>query len=202
MLLSSLSRFRRLLPLGAGLAVRSMSQEADDTLVLDLRVDPQAGPGWRDIRVRGVDSKLRLALYRTVDYIRLSPERGFARPGRDRAPKFFQQFEVDGYTNGADGKKGTADDVKLGRVAPVRWKLEEYVKRNNDDDIEFVGTLDKAGLFIPALDGPNPERHLSEGNVGDVWVEAWYQPDDTQRPIGARAHLLVMPPRFLFPPIE
>ena len=112
------------------------------------------------------------------------------------------QFEVNGYTNGADGKKGTADDVKLGRVAPVSWKLEEYVKRINDDDIKFVGTLDQAGLFTPALDGPNPERDMLEGNVGDVWVEAWYQPPGAKRAMGARAHLLVMPPRFVFPPIE
>ena len=175
---------------------------SDDSLVLELRVDPQAEPGWRDVRIQGVDNTLRLAVYRQVDYIRLSPEHGFARPGGGRAPKIFQQFEVNGYTNGADGKKGTADDVKLGRVAPVSWKLEEYVKRINDDDIKFVGTLDQAGLFTPALDGPNPERDMLEGNVGDVWVEAWYQPPGAKRAMGARAHLLVMPPRFLFPPIE
>jgi quinohemoprotein amine dehydrogenase len=141
-------------------------------------------------------------VYQTIDYIRLSPEHGFARPGGGRGPKIFQQFEVSGYTTGADGKKGTADDVKLGRVTPVKWKVEEYVKRMNDDDIKFVGTLDDAGLFTPALDGPNPERHMLEGNVGDVWVEAWYQPQGAKRAMGARAHLLVMPPRFLFPPIE
>jgi quinohemoprotein amine dehydrogenase len=187
---------------GAGVSVQSVSQQADDTLVLELRLDPQAEAGWRAVRVRGVDSELRLTVYQTIDYIRLSPEHGFARPGGGRAPKIFQQFEVDGYTNGADGKKGTADDVKLGRVTPVSWKLEEYVKRINDDDIKFVGNLDQAGLFTPALDGPNSERYMLEGNVGDVWVEAWYQPHDAKRPIGARAHLLVMPPRFLFPPIE
>ncbi len=188
--------------LGAGVSVQSVSQQADDTLVLELTVDPQAEPGRRDVDVRGVSSKLRLAVYKTVDYIRLSPEHGFARPGGGRAPKIFQQFEVDGYTNGADGKKGTADDVKLGRITPVTWQLEEYVKRNNDDDVKFVGTLDQAGLFTPALDGPNPDRRMLEGNVGDVWVEAWYQPTNAKRSIGARAHLLVMPPRFLFPPIE
>ena len=187
---------------GAGVSVQSVRQQADDSLVLELRVDPQAEPGWREVRVQGVDGALRLAVYQQVDYIRLSPEHGFARPGGGRAPKIFQQFEVNGYANGADGKKGTADDVKLGRVTPVSWKLEEYVKRINDDDIKFVGTLDQAGLFTPALDGPNPERDMLEGNVGDVWVEAWYQPPGAKRAMGARAHLLVMPPRFLFPPIE
>lgn len=188
--------------LGAGVSIQSLSQQTNDTVVVEVTVDTRAEPGVRGIHVQGVSSKLSLAVYKAIDYILLSPEHGFARPGGERGPKIFQQFEVEGYATGADGKKGTADDVKLGRVAPVRWKVEEYVKRLNDDDIKFVGTLDDAGLFTPALDGPNPDRHMSEGNVGDVWVEAWYQPEGAKRAMGARAHLLVMPPRFLFPPIE
>ena len=27
------------------------------------------------------------------------------------------------------------------------------------------------GLFTPAKDGPNPQRHMMDHNVGDVWVE-------------------------------
>ena len=188
--------------LGDDVSIQSLSQQGNDTVIAEVTVDSQAEPGMRTIVIAGVDSKLSLAVYQTIDYIRLSPEHGFARPGGGRAPKIFQQFEVDGYTNGPDGKKGTADDVKLGRVNEVTWNVEEYVKRMNDDDIKFVGSLDDAGLFTPALDGPNPERHMLEGNVGDVWVEAWYQPQGAKRPMGARAHLLVMPPRFLFPSIE
>ena len=190
------------LSLGAGVSIQSFSQQGNDAIAAEVAVDAAAEPGVRAITIPGVSSKLSLAVYKTIDYIRLSPEHGFARPGGGRAPKIFQQFEVSGYTNGADGKKGTADDVHLGRVTPVKWNVEEYVKRMNDDDIKFVGTLDDAGLFTPALDGPNPQRHMSEGNVGDVWVEAWYRPEGAKRPMGARAHLLVMPPRFLFPRIE
>ena len=188
--------------LGDGISVQSLSQQGDDTIIAEVAVDAGAEVGMRGIAIAGVSSKLSLAVYQTIDYIRLSPEHGFARPGGGRAPKIFQQLEVLGYTNGPDGKKGTADDIPLGRVEDVKWNLAEYVKRANDDDIKFVGRIDNAGLFTPALDGPNPERHMLEGNVGDVWVEAWYQPDGAKRPMGARAHLLVMPPRFLFPPIE
>lgn len=188
--------------LGDGVSIQSLRQQGDDTIVAEVTVDTQAEPGRRDITILGVSSKLSLAVYQTIDHIRLSPEHGFARPGGERAPKIFQQFEVLGYTNGPDGKKGTPDDVPLGRVDAVQWNLAEYVKRMNDDDMKFVGTLDNAGLFTPALDGPNPERHMLEGNVGDVWIEAWYQPEGAKRPMGARAHLLVMPPRFRFPPIE
>jgi quinohemoprotein amine dehydrogenase len=68
--------------------------------------------------------------------------------------------------------------------------------------MRFVGAVDEDGLFTPANDGPNPQRPLSEANVGDVWVEAWYMPDGARRPIGARAYLLVMPPKYNFQPIE
>ena len=45
------------------------------------------------------------------------------------SPKVFQQFEAFAYLKGADGVKGTKDDVKLHRVSPVKWNLEEYIKR-------------------------------------------------------------------------
>lgn len=187
---------------GAGLTVRSLARSRDDTILAEVVAAKDAPSGPRRVKIDGVMGEVPLYVYRQVDYIRLSPERAFARPGGVRTPKVLQQFEVIGYLNGADGKKGTEDDVPIGRVGPVRWQLNEYVRRMNDDDLRFVGTIDEAGLFTPAVDGPNPQRHLSEGNVGDVWVEAWYQPDGMKRPMGARAFLLVMPPKFNFQPLE
>lgn len=187
---------------GAGLAVQSLTRSQDDTLLAEVVVAKDAPQGPRQVKLGGVMGEVPLYVYEQVDYIRLSPERAFARPGGVRTPKVLQQFEVIGYLNGADGKKGTDDDVPIGRVGPVRWQLNEYVRRMNDDDLRFVGTIDETGLFTPAVEGPNPQRHLSEGNVGDVWVEAWYQPDGMKRPLGARAFLLVMPPKFNFQPLE
>ena len=154
------------------------------------------------MKLDGVAGEGKISVYDQVDYIRVLPERGFARPGGIRTPKIFQQYEAVAYANGPDSEKGTDDDVRVGRVDPVRWKLEEYVKRPNDDDIQFVGAIDEAGLFHPNEDGPNERRHMLEGNVGDVWVEAWYHPEGVKRPMGARGHLLVMPAKFVFPPIE
>jgi quinohemoprotein amine dehydrogenase len=188
--------------LGAGVKVQSVSQSGDDTLVAEVVAEKEAEIGPRQAKIQGVKGEVPLYVYKAVDYIRLSPEQAFARPGGVRTPKVFQQFEVFAYLNGKDGVKGTDDDVKLGRVGPVKWNLQEYVKRNNDNDMQFVGTVDENGLFTPANDGPNPKRHLSEGNVGDVWVEAWYKPDGAKRPMGARSFLLVMPPKFNFQPIE
>ena len=188
--------------LGEGVTVRSLSQSGDDTVIAEVVTDNGAKAGPRQATIRGVEGKIPLYVYTTVDYIRLSPEQAFARPGGVRTPKVFQQFEVFAYLNGKDGVKGTKDDVKLGRVGPIRWNLEEYVKRNNDDDVQFVGAVDENGLFAPANDGPNLQRHMSDENVGDVWVEAWYKPDGAKRSMGARSFLLVMPPKFNFQPIE
>jgi quinohemoprotein amine dehydrogenase len=188
--------------LGEGVKVQSLSQNGDDTVIAEVVADKEAQVGPRQAKIQGVEGEFPLSVYRTVDYIRLSPEQAFARPGGVRTPKISQQFEVFAYLNGKDGVKGTKDDIKLGRIGPVKWELEEYVKRINDDDVRFVGAVDENGLFTPANDGPNPQRHMSEENVGDVWVEAWYKPEGAKRPMGARAHLLVMPPKFNFQPIE
>ncbi len=187
---------------GEDVGVLSLRLDDSRTLVAEVFARAGVAEGPRPVSVKGVAGTGQVAVYEAVDYIRITPERGFARPGGIRTPKIFQQYEVLGYTNGPDNAKGTDDDVKLGRVGPVKWNLEEYVKRPNDDDIQYVGSVDQTGLFQPNADGPNPKRHLMEGNVGDVWVEAWYTPEGAKRPMGARAHLLVMPAKFVFPPIE
>ena len=187
---------------GEGVGVLSLRLDGNQTIVAEVFAKAGVAEGLRAVSIQGVEGEGQVAVYEAVDYIRITPERGFARPGGIRTPKIFQQYEVVGYANGPDNAKGTDDDVKLGRVGPVKWNLEEYVKRPNDDDIQYVGAVDQTGLFHPNEDGPNPKRHLMEGNVGDVWVEAWYTPEGAKRPMGARAHLLVMPAKFVFPPIE
>ena len=187
---------------GEGVGVLSLRLDGNQTIVAEVFAKAGVAEGPRTVSISGVAGTGQVAVYEAVDYIRITPERGFARPGGIRTPKIFQQYEVVGYANGPDNAKGTDDDVKLGRIGPVTWNLEEYVKRPNDDDIRYVGAVDQTGLFHPNEDGPNPKRHLMEGNVGDVWVEAWYTPEGAKRPMGARAHLLVMPAKFVFPPIE
>lgn len=188
--------------LGEGVKVQSLTQSGDDTIVADVIVEPAAKFGPRQGKISGVHGEAPLSVYSTVDYIRLAPEQGFARPGGIRAKKIMEQFEAIGYANGKDGVKGTNDDVRLGRVTPVKWNVEENVTRVNDDDVQFVGKVDESGLFIPAEDGPNAQRERLDHNVGDVWVEAWYTPEGAKRPMGARAPVLVMPEKFNFQPIE
>lgn len=187
---------------GEGVGVLSLTLDGPNQVSAEIYAKAGVREGIRTVKLDGVAGEGKISVYDQVDYIRVLPERGFARPGGIRTPKIFQQYEAVAYVNGPDSEKGTDDDVRVGRVDPVRWKLEEYVKRPNDDDIQFVGAIDEEGLFHPNEDGPNERRHMLEGNVGDVWVEAWYHPEGVKRPMGARAHLLVMPAKFVFPPIE
>lgn len=188
--------------LGEGVKVVSVAQTSDDAVTVEVATEEGAEVGPRQVGVAGLQGNATLQVYHRVDYIRLFPEQGFSRPGGVKAQKLMAQFEALGYLNGDDGVKGTKDDIRLGRVAPVKWNIEENVTRVNDDDVHFVGRIDENGLFIPAEDGPNVKRERSEHNVGDVWVEAWYTPDGAKRPIGARAAMLVMPEKFSFQPIE
>jgi quinohemoprotein amine dehydrogenase len=188
--------------LGEGVTLQSLSLSGDDTVIAEVMVEKGAKIGAHQVKIDGVGGDVTLQVYNKVDYIRLSPEQGFARPGGIKARKLMEQFEAIGYGNGEDGVKGTKDDVRLGRVAPIKWNVEENVTRVDDDDVHFVGKVDKDGLFIPAEDGPNAKRERLEHNVGDVWVEAWYTPDGAKRPIGARASMLVMPEKFSFQLIE
>ncbi len=113
----------------------------------------------------------------------------------------YQQFEAWAYHDGPDGQSNTDDDLALGPV-DAAWSLEEYSATFVDDDIDFVGSIDAAGLFTPAADGVNLERADPNGsnarnNVGDVWVVATYTPDGVDEPLRARAHLLVTVPLYM-----
>ena len=103
-----------------------------------------------------------------------------------------------GLHNGPDGKAGTPDDLNLG-IVDVKWSVEEYTATFGDDDMQFVGTLDAAGLFTPNVDGPNPKRSGNRNNIGDVWVVAELAPTGgaAAKPLRARAHLLVTVPVYM-----
>jgi quinohemoprotein amine dehydrogenase len=87
-------------------------------------------------------------------------------------------------------------------VIDSTWTLEEYTATYDDDDKDFVGTIDpSSGLFTPNVDGPNPKRKHSANNYGDVWVVASYQPpaegSGAPKTLKARAHLLVTVPLYI-----
>ena len=187
--------------LGPGLTVTRIVEASPDVVTVAVDVAAGAAPGSRDLLVGGASRQKALAVYDKIDAIKVKPDWAMARVGGDTFPKMLAQFEAWAYSNGADGKPDSPDDIELGMV-DASWSMEEYAATYNDDDIKFVGTLNEAtGRFTPNVDGPNPQRIGSRNNIGDVWVVAKHlgdavagKPAPTLR---ARAHLLVTVPLYM-----
>ena len=147
------------------------------------------------IDIPAVEEAAKLLYIRALKVL---PEASLAHLGSDVHPKGFQQFEAVAYQRGADDKPHTADDVELGPV-DVTWSMEEYLSVYGDDDKDFVGTLSPAGLFTPALDGPNPKRKFGRNNYGDVWVVATArnEKDKENKPLAGRSYLVVTVPTYI-----
>ena len=182
---------------GPGITVRGVARTSPDEIVVRVTVDSAARPGARDLFVAGAALRSAVVVYRRVDRIRVAPLAGMARVGGVRFPKQFARFEAVGVLHGTDGKPDTPDDIEIGPV-DVTWALEEYGVTFRDDDLTYVGAIDRSGLFTPNVDGPNPQRRGSRNNIGDVWVVATYRPDGpSSRPLRARAHLVVTVPLYM-----
>jgi quinohemoprotein amine dehydrogenase len=187
--------------LGPGVTVTSVAGVSADQATITVDVASTAAVGVRDLFVAG--SRTRgLAIYDSIDALRVSPTWAMARVGGVVFPKAFAQFEARAFDNGPDGKPDTPDDIDLGLV-PATWSLEEFAATYDDDDIKFVGTIDaKTGLFTPNVDGPNPARTGSRNNIGDVYAVATYTPEAVDgtpaKTLRARAHLLVTVPLYMF----
>jgi len=187
--------------LGPGITVARIIESTPEVVTIAVDVAVNAAPGSRDLFVAGASRQKALAVFDKVDGIKVKPDWAMARIGGDTFPKMLAQFEAWAYSNGADGKPDSPDDIDLG-IVDAAWSLEEYAATYNDDDIKFVGTLNEAsGRFTPAIDGPNPNRVGARNNIGDVWVVAKYpgdaiagKPAPTHR---ARAHLLVTVPLYM-----
>jgi quinohemoprotein amine dehydrogenase len=182
---------------GPGVTVERVVRATPDSVTLRVNVDSAAPVGKRDLFAGGASLRDAAVVYDQVSRIKVTPLAGLARVGGAVFPKQLQQFDAIAFYNGPDGKPDTDDDLEIGRVKAA-WSLEEYGVTYNDDDVKFVGALDQAGLFTPALDGPNPSRSSSRNNIGDVWVVASYTPPSKNaRPIKARALLIVTVPLYV-----
>ena len=183
--------------LGQGVEVEAVVASHPDSLRLRVRVSGEAPVGARDLRLRGQVVPRALVVYDRVDYLVLEPFAGLARIGGIVMPKQYQPFEAIAWHSGLDGRRGTDDDVRIGRVA-VTWDLMEYPVTFQDDDARFVGTIDARGLFTPGADGLNPERAGDRNNMGDVWVRARHRPEgEGGRVLEARTHLVVSAPLYM-----
>jgi quinohemoprotein amine dehydrogenase len=185
--------------LGQGVTVGKVVSATTDEATVEVTLAATAPIGPRDLTIVGATKPAALIVFDKAHGIRVTPRAGLSRLGGGVFPRQMQQFEAVAVHNGPDGKPNTQDDWSLGIVDPT-WALEEYTATFGDDDLAYVGTLDKAGLFTPNLDGPNPKRKGNRNNVGDVWVVAELPPSaalGTTTSLRARAHLLVTVPVYM-----
>ena len=180
---------------GDGVQVVGMEPTGGDAYELTLAVDEDALTGARDLFAFGVLEPQAIVVHDGIDRIEVTPETGMARVGGVAFPKEYEMFDAIAWDDGADGEAGTEDDLELGRV-DVGWHVEEYAAVYGDDDIRYIGTMGQDGVFIPAVDGPNPERPGNRNNVGDAWVVATYERPG-QEDLTARAHLVVTVPLYI-----
>ena len=181
--------------LGRGVTVSNVSV-ANGVATVSATVAADAPVGPRDLVVAGALARGAIAVYEKVDYLKVSPTWNMTRVGGVMFPKMLGRFEAVAWSHGADGKPDTKDDLDLGAV-DATWSLEEYTATFDDDDLQFVGEIDRTrGLFTPAVDGPNPKRSGNRNNVGDVWVIATHTPEGGT-PLRARSHLVVTVPLYM-----
>ena len=187
--------------LGAGLTVTVVGGQSSTAATLQVTVAPDARVGSRDLFIGRSALTEAVTVYDEIHRLEVTPATGLARVGGAAFPKQFERFEARAWHDGPDGESGTDDDLDLGMLPDVDWSVEEYAVTFDDDDVAFVGTLGEHGVFEPAVDGPNPERSGERNNVGDVWVVATLAtaPDGSalDRPLRARAHLLVTVPLYI-----
>jgi quinohemoprotein amine dehydrogenase len=183
--------------LGSGVTVKRVVSATPKLITAEIDVAPDAIAGKRDVAVRRAVATGAYAIYDKIDYLKVVPEAAMARLGGTTHPKGYQQFEAVAWNRGPDNKPNTPDDVNLGPVE-AQFSVEEFLAVYGDDDKNFVGTLSPTGLFTPAVEGPNPKRRFSRNNYGDVWVVATHVPkDQPDKPITARAHLVVTIPLYV-----
>jgi quinohemoprotein amine dehydrogenase len=183
------------LDFGAAIAVASLDASRDGEIAVRLTVDPDAAVGARDLFALGGISEGAVVIHDGIDRLEVTPRTGMARVGGAAFPKGYETFEAIGWDDGPDGEPETDDDLKLGRVT-ASWHVEEYAAVYGDDDIGFIGTLGQDGVFVPALDGPNPDRSGNRNNIGDVWVVATHERSEGAA-LTARAHLVVTVPLYM-----
>ncbi len=184
---------------GRGVTVKRIVSATPTLLKVEVEVGAKAPVGLRDVAIGRSSAPEALAVYDKVAYIEVSPEANVSRLGGLKYPKEYAQFEAIAWALGPDGKPQTEDDVYLGPVA-ARWSMEEFTATPDDDDTQYVGSLDDKGLFTPNIEGINPKRqkqanNFASNNFGDVWVVASYRSPDG-RELKARSYLVVTVPNY------
>jgi quinohemoprotein amine dehydrogenase len=187
--------------LGDGVRVLRVVSRSPETVVVEAQAAAKAVTGMRPVKVGNAGLDSALAVYRRIDALRIEPPQGLARVGGKGGaqPKLPVQYEAVAYAAGADGKLGTADDLRLG-VVPARWQMANLNKAAVAmRDADFAGSF-AGGLFVPGDAGPNRKRKFGTNNAGEIKVTA--TASDGSRQLKATAPLIVTVQRWNDPPIR
>ena len=181
--------------LAGGVTVKKVVSASANAVTVEVAVGQ--GPDLRgDVKAGSALGKGLVTVFDKVDYLKITPEYAVARLGGGGRDKEGVQFQALGYSNGADGKAGTGDDLSVGPLEGVQWSVKEFVNAPGDDEIKWIGSLDQQGYFTPAIDGPNPQRPMATNNAGAVTVVGKYQPPGGGKPVAGEAKLLVTVPVY------
>lgn len=185
--------------LPAGVQLVGAAAGGPERLTLKLKVDAGAADGWHPLKLGAAEA--RLGVYHKIDRVQVEPAYAVARVGGDGPmPVVPAQFQAIAWLDGADGKPGTDDDVRLGSV-PASWRHENHGEAAKDmQDAQFAGRFAEAGLFQPGPAGLNPQRRFHTNNTGDLTVTATVQ--DGAQTLEGQAQLMVTVQRWNNPPIK
>jgi quinohemoprotein amine dehydrogenase len=128
---------------GNGVVVKKVVSASPTKVVVSVDVNDKAASGTRSTKVGGSEAARLFAVYSSIDYIKVAPSPAMSRTGGlGLAVKQLVQFDAMAYSNGPDGVAGNEDDIEIGRV-PATWKVVELMNAPDDDDIDFVGAIDR-----------------------------------------------------------
>jgi quinohemoprotein amine dehydrogenase len=187
---------------GPDIKIDKVVRVSADEVDLVATVAQGAAIGWRRLKQGQSGRDVKVAVYRQIDSLRVEPAYAIARLGGGGGanPPLSAQFDAIAYINGSDGKPGTDDDIRLGRVS-AQWSVENYSERAKAaNDVKFAGVMQPDGQFIPAQAGPNPARANNGNNIGNLSVVAAAQ--DGQRLIKSSGHLIVTVQSWKTPPLR
>ena len=178
------------LSVGSGVTVRRIVSSTASEIVAEVDVGADAGLGKRDVAVRSSVLPGALAIYDSVDYLKVTPESAMAAFGGEGYPRGFQQFEAIGFQRGADGRAHTADDLELGPV-DATWSIEVFYEVDASRR-DLVGTVSPTGFFTPAADSQNTNY--------DIWVIATAKNERNKNgePLVGKGYVVVTVPTYMF----
>ncbi len=189
------------LSLGKGLKVMEELYRDDNKVVVQVKASKDAAMGTRSVSA-GKANGASLNVFDQIGSVKVVPSFAVARVGGNggSTPKYNAHFQAEAWMNGADGKAGTDDDMRIGFV-PASWHVEPFdAQAEADRDTHFTGKMDaKTGLFTTAAAGPNPERRMSTNNAGNLKVVADVK--ENGKTLSADGQLIVTVQRWNNPPL-